>query len=55
MLIGKIERRDEFPVGTRLRIWDRENEDLDASLASGSEIDVLVVFGELQEYVSSNS
>ena len=53
MFVGECERRGEFLVGTRLRDWDWEHENLDMSLASGSEIDVFVIFGELQECISS--
>ena len=54
MLIGECERRGKFLVGIRFGSWDWEDEDLDTSLASGSEVDILVVFGELQGYVSSH-
>ena len=55
MCVSEFERRCEFFVGSRLGTWDWEDEDLGASLASGGEVDVLVVFGELQEHVSSHS
>jgi len=48
VLIREVERRGEFLAGVRLRSRDREDEDLDTSLASGGDIDVLVVSGELQ-------
>ena len=48
MFIGEVEWRGEFLAGIGLGSWDWEHENLDTSLTSGSEIDVLVIFGELQ-------
>jgi len=54
VFISEFERRGKFLVGCRLGTWDWEDENLGASLASGGEVDVLVVFGKLQEHVRSH-
>ena len=54
MFISEFERRGGFLVGSRLGTRNWEDENFGAGLASGGEIDILVVFGELQEYVSSH-
>ena len=47
MFTSEREWQGEFIAGTRLRSWDRENKDLDTGLASGGEIYVFIIFGEL--------
>lgn len=48
VLVGECQRRGKFLIGTRFRSGDRKHENFDASVASGSEINILVVFGELK-------
>ena len=54
MFTGEFERRCEFLVGIRLGSWDWEDENFGTSLASCGDVDVLVIFRELQGSVRSH-
>jgi len=52
VLLCELEWRGQFLAGTRFGSWDRKHENLGTSFASSSEIEVLVIFGELWKHVS---